>query len=128
MIVLLLGEQRVRAAEGVRFRSGESGARAPDGVVRNAGDEIRDSAMARTIDPDAAFHSIGVAGVADEHRPARAHVVGAAGQWSRDLLRREPVAAVEATIGDGAALLGPGDAVASVEAPNLRQHRRDGLR
>src|SRR5207247_6578711 len=87
--------------------------------VRHAGHEINDSSPARTVDPDAALHAVGVAGVADENDTADAHVVGTAGDGGRDLLGRMAVAAIEAAIRD---------AVAPVEAPDLRQHRLDRLR
>ena len=55
----------------------------------------------------------------DESGTASAHVVGTAGDGGRNLLGRVAVAAIEAAVRD---------AVAPVEAPDLRQHRLDRVR
>ena len=89
------------------------------GLFRNSRNEVGDSEPARTVNPDAAFHPIGVAGVADEDVTSRAHVIGAARHKCRDLLCRLAVAAIEALVGD---------AVISIEAPNLGQEGLDGRR
>src|SRR3569833_3109215 len=94
----------------------ERGARAFRRKVGNAGHEIGDADAACAVDPDAALHSIGVAGVADDGAAAGAHVIGAAMHWRRDLLRRLAVAAVDAAVGDS---------VAALEAPDLSEERID---
>src|SRR5690349_24141607 len=69
-------KQRVSPPERVRFGGGECGSRAGRRLLRNPRDEISDSEPARTVDPEAALHSVGVAGMADEGVAERPHVVG----------------------------------------------------
>src|SRR4051812_42720024 len=92
-------QQRVGAAEGAGFRGGIAAMIVALRLFRNPGDEIGDSDAAITVEPQAALHSVSIAGVADEGSPKRAHVVGAAGDRSRDLVCAVARAAVKATFG-----------------------------
>src|SRR5438309_4625439 len=84
--------------------------------ICNASHEVDDAAAEPLVDPDAAFHAVGISGVTDQYRTSSSHVIGTACHMIRDLVRAVPGAAVESAIGL---------AIASAEAPDLRKQDID---